>query len=264
MATIHAPYVVTLPEPVPIPKIDLQFRLLRDGAVTPGPKFLRLFRGLSSISEQDLCLVFWTEQGSEEFSRTCRVDLSTFLAQGEWLAMGIDDAQPRRIRTNYLTLTESGTYTFNITSGEGGGQQGDPAQVSARVRVERAPSSREVVLLERPPDGEWRVAGSGPTPGGVGDIDLRVVGGDVYAMAVDDYGAQFSPALVVQVGQRIRPTQYSGWVYEITEAGQLPSTEPVWWAAQGENPSQPLGTARAVARRYFQPIAHGPVPVEVI
>ncbi|MDX5994429.1 hypothetical protein [Ectopseudomonas alcaliphila] len=162
-----------------------------------------------------------------------------------------------------MSFAQSGTITFNITSGEGG-QAGEPAQVDARVRVERLPASREVVLLERPADGEWRVAGYGPTPGGSGEIDLRVVGGDVYALAVDDYGVQFVGDLAVQVGQRIRPMQYTGWVYEITEAGQLPSVEPAWWAAIGENPSQPLGTARAVARRYFQPIALGPGPVEVV
>lgn len=262
MATIREPYWVGIPGYSPHPKIRLRFRLLRDGEMTAGAKTLNLYRGYDALDE--LCLVFWTEEGAGEFSRTCSVDLATFLAHGEWLAMGIDDALPRRIRTVYLTLTESGTYTFNITSGEGGGQQGDPARVDAQVRVERVPSSREVVLLERPADGEWRVAGYGPTPGGVGNIDLRVVGGDVYAMAVDDYGVQFVADLAVQVGQRIRPTQYTGWVYEITQAGQLPSVEPAWWAAVGDNPSQPLGTARAVARRYFQPIALGPGPVEVI
>ncbi|WP_296276560.1 hypothetical protein [Pseudomonas sp. UBA7530] len=162
-----------------------------------------------------------------------------------------------------MTFSASGTYTYNITSGDGG-QAGDPAQAEARVRVERMPASREVVLVERPFDGEWRIAGYGPTPGGSGEIDLRVVGGDVYALAVDDYGVQFVADLAVQVGQRIRPTQYTGWVYEITQAGQLPSVEPAWWAAVGENPSQPLGTARAVAHRYFQPIALGPGPVEVV
>ncbi|MFI8736592.1 hypothetical protein ACIGKM_11825 [Ectopseudomonas toyotomiensis] len=192
------------------------------------------------------------------------ISLSESLAQGDWLLVGRDNNPPRRISSTYLQITESIDYTFNITSSSGGGQQGDPAQVEARVRVERVPVSREVVLVERPIDGEWRIAGYGPTPGGSGEIDLRVVGGDVYALAVDDYGVRFVADLAVQVGQRIRPTQYTGWVYEITQAGQLPSTEPVWWAAVGENPSQPLGTARAVARRYFQPIALGPGPVEVI
>ncbi|MDH0084851.1 hypothetical protein [Stutzerimonas stutzeri] len=190
--------------------------------------------------------------------------MATLLDQGEWLIAGVDDMPPRRTRAAYLSFSESGVYTFNITSGEGGGQQGDPGRVEGLVRVERLPASREIVLVERPADGEWRLAGYGPTPGGSGDIDVRVVGGEVYAIGVDDYGVAFVPELAVQVGQRIRPTRYAGWLYEITEAGQLPAAEPTWWAAQGDNPSQPLGTARAVARRYFQPIAHGPIPVEVV
>ena len=249
---------ISVPGYIAPPKVLLRFRLLRDGEPTADRKRLRIFRDWDSLGQ--LALVFEAELG--EFTRAQPVDLATLLAQGEWLVTGIDPTEPRRTRAVYMAFSAGGTYTYNITSGEGG-QVGEPAQVEASVRVERVPARREVVLLERPADGEWRLAGYGPTPGGAGEIDLRVLGGDVYALAVDDYGVAFVASLAVQVGQRIRPTQYSGWVYEITEAGQLPSAEPEWWAAVGENPSRPLGTARAVARRYFQPIAHGPVPVEV-
>jgi hypothetical protein len=240
------------------PKISLRFRVLRDGVVTQSGKYIRIYRDWDSMGKLEL--VFTADQ---EFTDVSAVDLATLLEQDQWLVCGLDASPPKMTRATYMSFAQSGTITFNITSGEGG-QAGEPAQVEARVRVERVPVSREVVLVERPFDGEWRIAGYGPTPGGSGEIDLRVVGGDVYALAVDDYGVQFVADLAVQVGQRIRPTQYTGWVYEITQAGQLPSVEPAWWAAVGENPSQPLGTARAVARRYFQPIAHGPVPVEVI
>lgn len=250
---------VRVPSIVVAPKVTLAFRILRDGEVTPGVKKLHMYRGWESISH--LAAAFVTTDG--EFTKPQSFDLATILAT-EWLVAGQDDAPPRRTRATYLGFSESGTITYNISSGEGGGQQGDPGQVSGLVRVERMPANREIVLVERPADGEWRLAGYGPTPGGSGDINVRVVGGDVYAIGLDDYGVMFVPDLVVQAGQRIRPTQYAGWLYEITEAGQLPSTEPEWWAAVGENPSRPLGTARAVARRYFQPIAHGPVPVEVI
>ncbi|MBZ9667448.1 hypothetical protein H3221_022160 [Pseudomonas sp. LMG 31766] len=259
MTVALLPHRVVVPAYGEGPRVEIRFRLLRDGEVTPGLKRIRVYRGWLGVGQLDA--VFQAEDG--EFTAIQRFDLATLLAQGDWLVAGLDNTPPRRTRATYLALAESGTYTFNITSGDGG-QAGEPAQVEARVRVERMPTSREVVLLERPIDGEWRIAGYGPTPGGAGEIDLRVVGGDVYALAVDDYGVQFVADLAVQVGQRIRPTQYTGWVYEITEAGQLPSVEPAWWAAVGENPSQPLGTARAVARRYFQPIALGPGPVEVV
>lgn len=259
MTVVAAPYVRAIPVYAVPPKILVQFRMFRDGEVTSSRKIVRIYRDWDSVQKLDL--VFEAEQG--ELSRALQLDLATLLAQDVWLVAGLDVSPPKRTRAVYMTIASAGVYPFNITSGEGG-QSGDPAQVEARVRVERVSASREVVLVERPFDGEWRIAGYGPTPGGSGEIDLRVVGGDVYALAVDDYGVQFVADLAVQVGQRIRPTQYTGWVYEITQAGQLPSVEPAWWAAVGENPSQPLGTARAVARRYFQPIALGPGPVEVI
>jgi len=241
------------------PRVAIRLRLLRDGEVTSGAKTVRVYRDWKSAGKLEM--VFQAEAG--EFTAVQRLDLAELLAQGEWLVSGDDPAPPRRTRALYMSFGASGTFTYNITSGEGG-QQGDPAQVSGLVRVERMPANREIVLVERPADGEWRLAGHGPTPNGSGVIDVRVVGGDVYALGLDDYGVAFVPELAVQVGQRIRPTRYAGWLYEITEAGQLPAVEPGWWAAQGDNPSQPLGTARAVARRYFQPIAHGPIPVEVI
>ena len=246
----------------PAPVVRLSMRLQRDGEFTAGYRKAVLYRGLNTLAYA--CAVFEDEgRGDGVCDMHYDISLAESLQQGEWLLIGTDNTAPRRIRAVYLQFAEDLQYTLDITGSTGAGA-GDPAQVDARVRVARVPANREVVMLERPADGGWRLAGYGLTPGGAGEIDLRVVGGDVFAVAVDDYGVAFVADLAVQVGQRIRPTQYSGWVYEITDAGQLPSVEPEWWAAVGDNPSQPIGTARAVARRYFQPIAHGPVPVEVI
>lgn len=262
MTALHAPYTVAIPSYVPPPApVALRLRLLRDGAVTSGEKRLRLYRSYDAVTADDLCLEFWAEDG--ELSQVCEVSLAALLEQGDWLALGIDDALPRRVRGAYLNFTESGTYTYNITSGEGGGQQGDPGQVAGMVRIERLPADRQIVLLERPVDGEWRLAGYGPTPGGSGTIDVRVVGGDVYAVGLDDYGVGFVPNLSVQAGLRIRPSTYAGWLYEITEPGTLPEAEPAWWPAEGDNAARLLGTARAIAVRYYRPLAHGPIPVEL-
>lgn len=255
----YSPAVPSYTKP---PSVDVRFRLLREGEVTAGVKFLRFYRDFETLGE--LALVFWAEEGVGEFTQTCRVDLATLLAQGEWEVIGRDNAAPRKVRMAYLSLTDSGTYTFNITSGEGGGNPGTPGVVQARVRVDGALASREVVLVEKPSDGQWRMAGYGPTPGGEGTIDVRVTDGSLYAIGLDDWGAVFTADLAVTAGQTIRPSQYSGWLYRITEPGTLPATEPQWWAAEGDNAPRLLGTARAIAVRYYQPLAHGPVPVEII
>ncbi|MNC60091.1 hypothetical protein D3C75_1099470 [compost metagenome] len=95
-------------------------------------------------------------------------------------------------------------------------------------------------------------------------MDLRVTDGLIYAIALDDYGYAYQPNLAVAVGDTIRPSIYTGWLYRITEAGTLPVTEPEWWPIDGDNAPRALGTARAVAVRYYRPLAHGPVPVEMI
>lgn len=243
-----------------LPKITVQFRLLREGEVTTGEKFLRLYRGFDNLAQ--LSMVFWAEAGTGEFTQTYTLDLAETNAQGDWLAIGTDDAPPRKIRAIYLPLADSGTRTYNITTGEGG-NTGNPATLGSRVRVDGQPANREVVVLEKPSDGEWRIAGFGVTPGGAGTIDVRITDGILYAVGLDDWGMGFAASLAVTVGQTIRPSQYTGWLYRITEAGTLPATEPEWWAAEGDNPSRLLGTARAIAVRYYQPLAHGPVPVEI-
>lgn len=258
MAVATMASLLTVPR-TPVPFADIRFRLQRDGLAAAGKRLLRIYRSWGTITQ--LAMVFEDEGlGAGLATQSYRVPVADLLAQGEWVAVGVDDNAPRKIRALYLTLA-TGLNTFNITQGEG--DDGEPAVLDAMVRVDRELANREVVVLEKPATGKWRVAGFASTVDGEVSIELKVLGGDCYALGLDEFGFPFEANLAVQVGQRIRPTQYSGWVYEITEAGQLPSAEPEWWAAVGENPSRPLGTARAVARRYFQPIAHGPVPVEV-
>lgn len=261
MPVLSKSYRVTVPSYILPPKAEIAFRLLRDGVVTAGEKVLRVYRSWDSLD--NLAMVFWAEPGEGEYSNTMVIDLAA-LQSVEWIALGRDDQLPRRARMSYLTLNAGGNYTFNITSGDGGGNPGTPGVVQARVRVDGALASREVVLVEKPSDGQWRMAGYGPTPGGEGTIDVRVTDGSLYAIGLDDWGTVFTADLAVTAGQTIRPSQYSGWLYRITEPGTLPATEPQWWAAEGDNAPRLLGTARAIAVRYYQPLAHGPVPVEII
>ena len=178
MTTLRTPYVVWPPVPPLIPKIQLRFRLLRDGEVTKGAKILRLFRDYDDLKAASL--VFYAEEGEGEYTNTCSVSLAVFLAQGEWLAMAVDDALPRRIRTNYLALTGPGTYTFNITSPvdkpEGYGYLAGEfpngittrldTPVSATIRVfytnEQGQAGKVAETVSNP-DGTWVVDNLDPT-----------------------------------------------------------------------------------------------------
>lgn len=181
---------------------------------------------------------------------------------GEHLVLATDEAAPKRASASYPSIDADIILNIDLNDGTGGGGGGAPASILARVRVDTLDAAREVLAVERQPDGVWRIAGNLRTA--YGAIDLRVTGGDVYAMALDDYGTLFQPSLMVVVDTVIRPPSFAGWLYRITEAGTLPATEPEWWPAEGDNASRLLGTARAIAVRYYQPLAHGPLPVELL
>ncbi|XEG73339.1 hypothetical protein QA447_03570 [Pseudomonas sp. abacavir_1] len=264
MMTTIAPVLALPLSYTPPPKVRIQFRVLREGEVTSGPKFVRLYRSWLTISQ--VAMAFCTGEGdgrgTNDLTQAYNVDVATLLAQGEWLACGVDDAPPRKTRAVYLTISDSGVLTYNITSGEGSGG-GASAEITARVRVDGVLAEREVVFVEKPSNGQFRIAGYGPAQDGESVIDLKVTDGLVYAVALDDWGTAFQPSLSVAEGQVIRPTVMLGWLYRVTQAGQLPAVEPTWWDESMQGP-QPLGTARAEVVRYYRPQAHGPQPVELI
>lgn len=263
MPTIISVPLLTLPTVRP-PRVQIQFRILREGEVTSGKKFVRLYRGWTSISQlvMAFCVGEGAGRGTDDLTQVYSVDSATLQAQGEWLACGVDDAPPRKTRAVYLSIIESGVLTYNITSGEGSGG-GASAEITARVRVDGVLAEREVVFVEKPSNGQFRIAGYGPAQDGESLIDLKVTDGLVYAVALDDWGTVFQPNLSVAEGQVIRPTVMLGWLYRVTQSGQLPAVEPAWWDESLQGP-QPLGTARAEVVRYYRPQAHGPQSVELI
>jgi hypothetical protein len=238
---------------------QIRFRILRDGVVTLGVKYVRISRSFNAAS----MLNFGAAADDGEFTGYLKVSAQVLLDQQDWMLTVMDTTPPERVYAQKLSMPGSGTYTINILTGSGS-EATDPGQVSALARVSGAPASREIVVVERKLDGDWRVAGNGATDA-AGEIvlDVDVVGGALYALGLDDFGAPFTPGLSVPAGRRIRPSSFAGVLYEITEAGVLPAAEPEWWPITTEG-SRELGTARAVAVRYFQPVGHGPITVEMI
>ncbi|WP_339514437.1 hypothetical protein [Pseudomonas sp. RL_15y_Pfl2_60] len=185
----------------------------------------------------------------------------------EVLAQAYEYSSPRLGQSRWPTLSETANnLLFNISEGSGEAPVATvPARVDVAAAVDGVSAVREALIVEKMDDGQWRVAGYGATSGvGLSGLDLEVTtSGTVYAIGLDDYGQTFVPGGAAAVGDRVRPTVFTGWLYQITEAGNLPSSEPEWWTAEGDNPSRLLGTARAIAVRYYRPLAHGPVTVEL-
>src|SRR5690606_26342916 len=102
--------------------------------------------------------------------------------------------------------------------------------LSATVRVEDLPASRQVVAIELPANGEWRVCGAGISNAD-GIAMLPITGmptSRIYAVAIDDWGRPFVPGMTVAFGDVIRPTQFLGWMYQVTSPGVLPGEEAEW------------------------------------
>lgn len=252
--------IITAPVVIPI-SLGIAMRevtvlLTREGLQTSSTKYVRLlnptsFELLAFISPLD------GVNATQRYQAAAVDNLHILLAT--------DEALPRLAAARYPRIAQDVQFTIDLNDGTGGAA-GEPALLSGKVRVDGVQASRELVAVERAVDNTWRVAGSGRSDvTGYVDLDLRVSSsGEVYAVGFDDWGAGYQPNLQVTAGQTIRPSQYSGWLYRITEPGTLPATEPQWWAAEGDNAPRLLGTARAIAVRYYQPLAHGPVPVEII
>ncbi|GAD62640.1 Uncharacterised protein [Aquipseudomonas alcaligenes] len=238
-------------------KDAIRFRVLRDGLVTPGVKYVRVCRVFNTTGQGDIA----QEALGGEFTPYVNVLRQELVDQPGWVVYAEDTTPPAKVHAQYLAIPGAGTYTLNILTGTGS-EVTEPATVDALVRLDGMPAERDVLVVERKLDGEWRVAGSGTSAAdGTVTVDLDVVDGSLYALGLDDFGIPFSPGLTVEVGRRIRPSVFTGVLYQITEPGALPAAEPTWWPITSEG-SRELGTARAEAVRYYRPLAHGPVTAE--
>lgn len=243
--------VIPLPNSAAMRRIRIV--LTRDGGQTSTLKRARLVDASTMVQQAE----FTVRDGiqAEQVFLASAVDR-------QWLLLALDEQPPARAAARYPAISEDVTFNIDLNDGSGSGG-GVPAELAATVRVDGVPANRDVVALERVPSGEWRVAGYGATVDGDLDMDLRVAGsGQVYVVAMDAWGTVFQPSLNVAEGDLIRPTVFMGWIYQVTQAGQLPAVEPSWWDDSLQGP-QPLGTARAEVHRYYPPQGRGPIPVEL-
>ena len=137
------------------------------------------------------------------------------------------------------------------------------ASVPVEVTVDDTSTARTLLAIELPGNGPPRIAAQEVLASGSLGLTLQEQDSRVYLLALDDWGQAFQPGAAVQVGDLIRPGLFAGVLYRITSAGNLPATEPDWWPVDEQAIPSPLGSAQALAVRYYRPLAHGPVPVTI-
>lgn len=143
------------------------------------------------------------------------------------------------------------------------------AKVSGIVQVDSSPAQRQVRAYGYNPivheiDGSTVTlskslghATSDPT---TGEYTIDLLGGygnQIFVVAFDDYGDEFTPDKAISVGDRIHPSEPNGYVFECTGSGTLPSEEPTW--ITDTETSQLYGTASMIARVFYRPMVHGPI-----
>ena len=167
------------------------------------------------------------------------------------------------------------SQTFVLdNSGGGGGPviEGDPAyldgvveEVHPTLGTVRPLANADVAVFER--RGDQYVVMGRAFSNSVGEFRVETEvygGGDVFAFAADFPGVIWSPGTALNLGDRLRPPTNNGYVYEIVEAGVSGAIEPEWWADQGDGTEAYVGTARARARPYYQPVGHGPLKMTLV
>lgn len=174
-------------------------------------------------------------------------------------------------RTSRITGGAQQFITLDTASGSGGGGpvlEGDPAYLDGVVEeihpmlgTVRPLANAEVVVVEQREDQSYAPMGRAMS-NLLGEFRVETEiygGGDVFAFAVDFPGLVWQAGAELGLGARVRPTVNNGYVYEIVVAGNSGSEEPQWWADEGDGTEGYIGTARAKAKPYYQPQAHGPL-----
>lgn len=156
----------------------------------------------------------------------------------------------------------------------GGGSviEGDPAfltgiveEVHPTIGTVRALAGAEVFVFER--RGSDFVAQGSSYSNELGEFLVNTDvygGGDIFAFAADFPGVIWQAGIMLNIGDRIRPTVNNGYVYEIVTAGNSGATEPTWWADEGDGTEGSIGSATAKARPYYQPVGHGPLKMTFV
>lgn len=151
-----------------------------------------------------------------------------------------------------------GQVNIEFTSQGQGSGSGELKTFSGVVEVSDLPAQRRVVAIAL--DGTPELLAEATSDAVTGQYTLSWLGysGQILVTAMDDYGVPHIAGEARGVGERIHPGSPTGYVYQVSAAGEL-GAEPSWPTTDGATVIS--GTVIMTAVPYYRPKSAGPFTV---
>jgi len=138
------------------------------------------------------------------------------------------------------------------------GGAGGSARIAGTVQIDDEPKARDVIVISDDKGSRAVLAESTSQADGTFDITYSGWTGPVIAMALEHYGGAWTASTLLNGGTTVHPTTPNGYVYAVTTAGTTGATEPAWTT----DTQVQSGSVTLAPRRYFRPVASGPMTPE--
>ncbi len=147
------------------------------------------------------------------------------------------------------------TLTFKSSADASG--SGEPGSYTGQVLVADQPAQRIVTATALDADPPYLLARTVSDPA-TGQFTLEWSGynGQILITAIDDYGVPYVQGEARGVGERLHPSSYNGYTYEVSSTGVL-GAEPAWPTTPGAVVIS--GSVTLVAVPYYRPVTEGPI-----
>ena len=201
--------------------------------------------------------------GVELFTRSILFANNSKLYPAVSMGVGVSDVElitkePFRYPplTNYVPWD---LFDGSIISSVSGSMKIDSVAVARQIKA--FTYSRLTFQLNNIPIQESKPLGQTVSDAATGNYKISLRDGypdEVFVVAFDEYGEGFEADAAINLGDRIHPTVPTGYVYECTGSGALPSSEPNPWPTDPEA-SHLIGTASFNVEPFYRPECHGPI-----
>lgn len=155
---------------------------------------------------------------------------------------------------NYVYDSDQVNIEFKSSAENSG--TGESNSFSGTVLVADQPAARNVVALALDGETPYQLARAvSDESDGAYTLEWNGYIGQILITVHDDYGVPHVTGEARGVGERIHPTVYTGYVYDVTITGTL-GAEPVWPTTAGETVFS--GDCQLIAVPFYRPVSEGP------